>query len=221
MNVDSEELRLAVYDEFIRSGRPPTHRALAERFAVEPEHVRAGLRALHEQLHVVLDADDRIVMAHPFAAVPLGFSVLGSSTHWWGGCAWDSFALAHLLTGEPDLLVATRCPGCGAPLAWVVGRERPPAGEEVAHFLVPRARMWDDVVHTCGCQRLFCRPACVETWLAESGNIPGYTLDLATLWRLAQGWYEGRFKRGYRRRDAAAATRYFHQVGLTGPFWEP
>jgi hypothetical protein len=67
-----------------------------------------------------------IVMAHPFAAVPLG-----------GGCAWDSFALPHLLPVEPEVLVATRCPGCGAALAWVVDRDRPPAGEEVAHFLVP------------------------------------------------------------------------------------
>ncbi|MGW6915370.1 hypothetical protein ACWGB8_16365 [Kitasatospora sp. NPDC054939] len=33
---------------------------------------------------------DRVVMAHPFASVPLGFSVMGAHTLWWGGCAWDS-----------------------------------------------------------------------------------------------------------------------------------
>ena len=32
-------------------------------------------------------------MAHPFSTVPLGFSVMGNRTLWWGGCAWDSFAL--------------------------------------------------------------------------------------------------------------------------------
>lgn len=36
-------------------------------------------------------------MAHPFTAVPLGFSVMGQDTLWWGGCAWDSFAIPHLL----------------------------------------------------------------------------------------------------------------------------
>ncbi len=79
-------------------------------------------------------------MARPFA-VPLGFSVMGCETLWWGGCAWDLFALPHLLFDEPDVLVATRCVGCGGALAWVVGRDAPPAGDEVAHFLIPAARM--------------------------------------------------------------------------------
>ena len=59
-------------------------------------------------------------MAHPFSAVPLGFSVMGARTLWWGGCAWDSFALPHLLPGEDEVLVATRCPACGLPHAWSV-----------------------------------------------------------------------------------------------------
>src|SRR6266516_3966472 len=68
---------------------------------------------------------------HPFAAVPLGFSVMGARTLWWGGCAWDSFALPHLLPGEDEVLVATRCPACGRPHAWSVGRQRPPDGGQV------------------------------------------------------------------------------------------
>ncbi|MGR3934094.1 alkylmercury lyase family protein [Streptomyces sp. BRA346] len=54
---------------------------------------------------------------------------------WWGGCAWDSFALPHLLRDEPDVLVATRCPACDTPHAWVVGRGAPPPGGQVAYFL--------------------------------------------------------------------------------------
>lgn len=209
-----------MYREFIACGRPPSDEALATSFNVRVADVKTGLRGLHEQRHVVLDAGGQVVMAHPFAAVPLGFSVMGKSTLWWGGCAWDSFAMAHLLADELDLLVATRCPACDRALAFVVGRDRPPAGEQVAHFLVPRARMWDDVVHTCGNQRLFCDRACVRRWLQTSGNPEGYVLDLDTLWRLSRGWYEGRLERGYRRRDAAAATAYFDSVGLRGPFWE-
>ena len=50
---------------------------------------------------VVASIDDQgqIVMAHPFSAVPLGFSVMGARTLWWGGCAWDSFALPLLAWG--------------------------------------------------------------------------------------------------------------------------
>ncbi len=44
-------------------------------------------------------------------------------------------------------------------------------------------------------------------------------MDLSTLWRLAQHWYDGRLDRGYLRREPAQATSYFAEVGLTGPFW--
>jgi len=207
--VDTEDVRLAVYRAFAETGRSPARGVLDA----------DALRELHEQHHVVLDGDGEVVMAHPFSAVPLGFSVMGRQTLWWGGCAWDSFALPHLLPGEPDVLVATRCPGCDAALAWVVGRDAPPAGEEVAHFLTPVARMWDDVVRTCGNQRLFCSEECVAAWLARTGHERGYVMDLATLWRLARGWYAGRLERGYRRRHPAEAQDYFRSVGLGGPFW--
>lgn len=207
--MDPEDVRLAVYRAFAETGRPPA-----------PGSLDPGvLRELHDQRHVVLGPDGEIVMAHPFTAVPLGFSVMGRETLWWGGCAWDSFAMPHLLPDEPDVLVATRCPGCDAALAWVVRREAPPEGEEVAHFLVPAARIWDDVVHTCGHQRLFCGEPCVDAWLARTGNERGYVMDLATLWRLARGWYAGRLERGYRRREPSEAHDYFRSVGLRGPFW--
>jgi hypothetical protein len=167
----------------------------------------------------VLDRDGAIVMAHPFSAVPLGFSVMGRHTLWWGGCAWDSFALPHLLADEPDVLVATRCPSCDRPHAWVVGRDAPREGEQLAHFLVPVASMWDDVVHTCGNQRLFCDRACIDDWLAASGHREGSVFDLTTLWRLARHWYDGRMSYGYQRREPAAAARYFAEAGLTGEFW--
>jgi hypothetical protein len=104
-------------------------------------------------------------------------------------------------------------------MSWVVGRDAPPAGDEVAHFLVPTARIWDDVVHTCGHQRLFCGEPCVDTWLARSGQPRGYVMDLATLWRLASHWYDGRLTPGYTRRDPSTAAAYFRSVGLRGPFW--
>ena len=98
-------------------------------------------------------------------------------------------------------------------------RAAPPAGDQVAHFLVPVARIWDDVLHTCSHQRLFCGEGCVDAWLAETGNDRGYVMDVPTLWRLARGWYAGRLEPGYRRREPAEAKDYFREVGLAGPFW--
>ncbi len=223
----TEVVRLAVYRSFARDGRVPDAAGLAEVTGLATPQVRGALRDLHASRDLVLDAPqgERIVMAHPFASIPLGFSVMGPETLWWGGCAWDSFAIPHLLRAAadvadvPEVLVATRCPGCGAGLACVVGREEPPTGREVAHFLVPVQHIWDDVVHACGNQRLFCSEECVDRWLADTGQRRGYVMDLATLWRLAQGWYAGRLDRGYRRRDPSSAAAYFADVGLKGPFW--
>lgn len=79
--------------------------------------------------------------------------------------------------------------------------------------------MWDDVVRTCGHQRLFCGEPCVAAWLARTGNERGYVMDLTTLRRLARGWYAGRLERGYRRREPSEAKDYFRSAGLRGPFW--
>jgi hypothetical protein len=205
--VTDEDLRLEIYQSFATTGRAP---------AIDD---RDALRRLAQQRHVVLDADGHILLAHPFSSIPMGFSVMGQRTLWWGGCAWDSFALPHLLPDEPRVLVATTCPACDRALAWNVDRDAPPRGDEVAHFLVPAGAMWNDVVHTCGNQRLFCSEECVGAWLARTNQPRGYVLDLATLWRLASHWYDGRLERGYQRREPAEAKAYFRDVGLRGPFW--
>lgn len=217
----TEDVRVAVYAHFARTGRALTPSELAATVGVTPDGARHALEILHARHDVVLDADDRdrIVMAHPFASVPLGFSVMGSRALWWGGCAWDSFAIPHLVDDEPDVLVATRCPACDSPHSWVVGQAAPPPGEQVAHFLTPVDRLWDDIVHSCAHQRLFCSVECVDAWLAETGLARGYVMDLGTLWRLARGWYAGRLARGHVRRDPVGAAAYFAEVGLHGRFW--
>ncbi len=217
--MDSEDLRVAVYRAFAETGQAPRAAELAEQLGAGIPAVAAGLGELGRARHLVLGDRGQIVMAHPFSAVPLGFSVMGARTLWWGGCAWDSFALPHLLPGEDEVLVATRCPACQRPHAWNVSSRRPPDGGQVAHFLVPAARMWDDVVRTCGHQRLFCSEGCVEAWLAGTGHPRGYVMDLGTLWRLAAHWYDGRLEHGYVRREPSQAAAYLRSVGLAGPFW--
>jgi hypothetical protein len=208
-----------VYRVFAETGRAPQVSELSRDLGADVPAVAAGLEELARTRHLVLDEAGRIVMAHPFSAGPLGFSVMGTRALWWGGCAWDSFALPHLLPGEGEVLVATRCPSCGSPHAWNVGSRCPPDGGQVAHFLVPAARMWDDVVHTCRNQRLFCSGTCVDQWLQATRSARGYVMDLATLWKLAAHWYDGRLDRGYARREPGQAQDYLRSVGLSGPFW--
>lgn len=212
-----EDLRLALYEALADTGLAPSPGQLAARLDVGPETVDDGLRRLADARHVVLGEAGEVVMAHPFATVNLGFSVMGRRTLWWGGCAWDSFAIPHLVPSEPEVLVATTCPHCGSALAWVVGRDAPPAGDAVADFPTSVHHIWDDVVRTCSRQRLFCSRDHLDAWHRD--HPVGDVLDLATLWRLAQHWYDGRLDRGYVRRDPPEAAAYFRSVGLVGPHW--
>ncbi|HEY0645298.1 MAG TPA: hypothetical protein VGD39_17905, partial [Nocardioides sp.] len=102
--LDIEKLRVVVYRSLADTGHAPRTADLCEQLDADEREVRAGLRVLASARHLVLDADDTIVMAHPFATVPLGFSVMGASTLWWGGCAWESFALPHLLPEQSPVL---------------------------------------------------------------------------------------------------------------------
>jgi hypothetical protein len=83
---DLESLRLAVYRAFAEDGRAPRNDVLARQLDTDPASIEAGLHALAGARHLALDADGRIVLAHPFASIPLGFSVMGARTLWWGGC---------------------------------------------------------------------------------------------------------------------------------------
>ncbi len=214
-----EHVRRAIYDTFADQGRAPTRRRIQDMAAVDEAQVTEAIAELAAQRQLVLDQSGNVVMAHPFTTLNLGFSVMGEKTLWWGGCAWDSFAIPNLVKDEPSVLVATTCPACRRPQAWTVTRSGPLESPEVAHFLVPMNKAWNDVVYTCSNQRLFCSEHCVQAWLASTGQAQGYLMDLPTLWRLASDWYSGRLDSPYQRKDLQSAADYFRSVGLHAPFW--
>lgn len=213
-----EDVRVAVYSSLAATGQLPADSTLAT-IAGNDERAAEAVRLLADQRAWALGPDGEIVLAHPFATRSFGYSVMSDSTLWWGGCAWDSFAIPHLVPDCGPVVIAGTCPACDRALAWRVDTTTPPVGPERAHFLVPTAHMWDDIIRTCSNQLLFCDDACIDRWLEQTGNEEGYRMDLSTLWRFAAGWYSGRLDHGYRRREPTAALEYFAQVGLQGSFW--
>lgn len=218
LTATAERARHTIYTHLASHGALPSHPDLMNELGIAADEYQDALVELADARHIVL-ADGEIEMAHPFATRSFRFSVMGPDTLWWGGCAWDAFAIPHLVGDSPEVLVATTCPACAKPHAWTVTRNAPPQGSQVAHFLTPASRIWPDAAHACDHQQIFCEDACVNDWLTRTGNTHGYTMDLTTLWRLAQRWYEGRLDSPYVRREPAQATEYFASVGLRGPFW--
>lgn len=213
-----EDLRVAVYRSLASTGRLPSAEHLAE-IAGSPVRAGRAITELADRRAWALGESGEIELAHPFATRSFGYSVMSAATLWWGGCCWDSFAIPHLVPDCGPVVVAGLCPACGRALSWRVDTLTPPEGPERAHFLVPTSRMWDDVIHTCSNQLLFCNDACIDTWLIDTDKAEGYRMDLATLWRFASDWYTGRLDHGYRRREPTDALAYFEHVGLEGAFW--
>ncbi len=104
----------AVYDAFATQARAPTQGQVSAPAGAYEARVAKAMQELAEGRHLVLDATGEVVMAYPFSAVNLGFSVMGNERLWRGGCAWDSFAIPSLVPNEPRVLVAT-C-GCREPV---------------------------------------------------------------------------------------------------------
>lgn len=214
----AERARLAIYTHLAKEGSLPSREALAWQLGTTTMAYAHALEELAQTRHLVL-RDGEVEMAHPFATRSFGFSVMGPHALWWGGCAWDSFAIPHLVPDAPEVLVATTCPACTTPHAWTVTNQEPPAGDHVAHFLTPADQIWPDAAHACENQLIFCSEECVDAWLTRTGNTRGYVMDLSTLWRLAAQWYDGRLDARYTRRELTAAAEYFRSVGLHGSFW--
>lgn len=190
------DIRQYVYRTFVDKASVNTS-DVALQFNISEHEALQSLRQLHDDHLIVLDNDRcNIVMAHPWAAKNLGFVVATTQQKWWGGCAWDSFAIPSLV--NETCLIATHCPSCGRTIAMDVEPDRPPTVDNdwVAHFVVPVRQMWNDVVYSCSNQLLFCNRTHVEEWLQTTGNTFGTILDLTTLWTLATNWYAGRLTPG-------------------------
>lgn len=219
LSEQADSVRITLYRHLADTGTLPSPEQVSATTHLSPTQVAVALQELREAHHVVLDDEANIVLAHPFATRSFRFSVMGPSTLWWGGCAWDAFAIPNLVPNAPAVLVATTCPACSTAHAWTVTNAGPPEGTQVAHFLVPTAQIWPDAAHACENQQIFCDEHCVDDWLTRTGNTRGYVMSLTTLWNLAAHWYDGRLDSPYQRREPVLAAEYFRSVGLTGSFW--
>jgi hypothetical protein len=122
-------LRGQVMRAFVRTGAPPP----------EPDD-RETLHRLADQHVVVLGPEDRILMAHPFAAPGGDATVEAGGRMWWGSCAWDALGIVAALRLDRARVTST-----GVALE-VAGGEVEPG--PVFHVEVPAREWWDDIAHT-------------------------------------------------------------------------
>lgn len=140
-------VKLAIYDTFASTERAPTAHDIASALETTPDAVREAFGRLCSQRLLVLQPDKlRIRMAPPFSAVPTPFSVRAPGRSFYANCVWDAYGIAAAL--HQDIDVSTACGCCAAPMTLAVRQGSPSKSPGVAHFAVPAAHWWDDIVYT-------------------------------------------------------------------------
>lgn len=139
------KVRLAIYDFFVATGRPPVAAEIAREVDALPHEVEDAYRRLADA-HVIVLAPGTpyIWMANPFSALPTPFVVTARGRNWWGNCIWD--ALGILAMFDTDGSLKALCPDCGDPIELEIRqRELVTVGGDVVHFSIPAAKWWDDI----------------------------------------------------------------------------
>ena len=141
------EVRRTIYDSFISDHNSISMEQVAARLGEKTATVGAVFGRLAEARVLVLQpGSGEVLMAAPFSAVPTAFRVEAASGAWWGNCIWDALGVIAM-TGV-DASVITSCADCGEAMSLTVeGSDLRPA-QAIAHFAIPAAHWWDDVVFT-------------------------------------------------------------------------
>ena len=146
LSVDDLRIRHVIYSQFAE-GAVPLATEVATVLSVGVREVRESYERLAAAHVVVLDPRSREVwMAMPFSAIPTDFRVEGRERRWYANCAWDAFGIAAALAC--DVVIATTCLDCAAPLTYKVEGLKLAGEASVVHFAVPAAHWWDDIGYT-------------------------------------------------------------------------
>jgi len=146
-------VRLEILEEFL-DGRRPSVSSLAESLGADAREVTAAFERLAAGRAIVLaQGTHDILMAAPFSGVRTDHQVKTSTERYDANCIWDALGIPAMLAAAgraADATITSRCEDCGAPLTLEVRAGRVTVEPEgvVAHFAVPAASWWQDIVFT-------------------------------------------------------------------------
>jgi hypothetical protein len=140
-------VRSAIYDHIVATTRPPSVAEVAGRVGSPVADVKDAYQRLFGRRTLVLAADgETIVMAPPFAGAPTQHRVRVGEREYFANCSWDALGVAAAI--KRPAVVTSRCEQTLEPIVFNVGEHGPDAEPCVAHFAVPAAQWWKDIVFT-------------------------------------------------------------------------
>jgi hypothetical protein len=151
MNISNEaatldkQVRYRIYDYVMRQGLIPTLTQTSDALGWSNEETAASFQRLADAHMLVLQkGTGEILMANPFSAVPTPFPVKVGERLYYGNCIWDAMGIPAML--KDDGVIDASCGCCGTAMSLKVANGRLERSEGVAHFAIPAAHWWDDIV---------------------------------------------------------------------------
>jgi|SRR5689334_8817986 len=142
------QIKLAIYEMIAETGKVPTSLQVSAKINFAEDEVLAAFRRLHAQRLLLPEPGDprRIRMAPPFSGVPTRFPVEAKGRQYYANCVWDAYGIAAAL--HCDAISRAVDGHTGEPLTLEVKNGAPVWQSYIAHFAVPAAHWWDDLVFT-------------------------------------------------------------------------
>jgi len=138
-------VRSHVYDYVMREGLPPTIAETSSDLSRPPNEVRASFQRLADGHILVLQkGSGEIFMAPPFSAVPTSFLVRAGGRSYYGNCIWDAIGIPAML--KQDATIEASCDCCSTAMNLKTTNGSLEEAHGIAHFAIPAAHWWDDVV---------------------------------------------------------------------------
>lgn len=141
-------VKLAIYEITAATGPVPNSAAVSQKLAIDETEVLAAFGRLHAKRLLLPEPGDptRIRMAPPFSGTPTKFPVEANGKRFYANCVWDAYGIAAAL--HSDAISRAQDGHTGEPLTLEVKNGAPVLKPYVAHFAVPAAHWWDDLVFT-------------------------------------------------------------------------
>jgi hypothetical protein len=141
-------VKLNIYETLARTTHAPTTHEVAQALAAPLEEVQAAFDRLHQKRLLVPEPGDpsRIRMAPPFSGVETLFHVTIDRKVYYANCVWDSFGIPAAL--HQDAIIDAEDAQTHESIQLQIKDGQPVPNTCFAHFAVPAARWWKDIVYT-------------------------------------------------------------------------
>ena len=142
------KVKLTIYGLTAETGRVPNSLEVARKIDIDESDVLDAFARLHKKRMLVPEPGDfsRIRMAPPFSGIATAFPVDANGKRYYANCVWDAYGIAAAL--HTDAMIPASDGHTGEPLWLEVKNNQPILRSYVAHFAVPAAHWWDDIIFT-------------------------------------------------------------------------